>query len=102
MVAGLLAAEAVVDALPVIGMKARGLFAMERAARPEIAAPFASVRFVPSGGVNPSNAAEYLRHPAVFGISGSWMVTRDAISARDFGSIARLSRRATDIVAEAT
>jgi 2-dehydro-3-deoxyphosphogluconate aldolase/(4S)-4-hydroxy-2-oxoglutarate aldolase len=59
-----------------------------------LAAPFGDVRFVPSGGVNPSNAAEYLRHPAIVGVSGSWMAPRDAIAAGDFATIERLSRAA--------
>lgn len=57
--------------------------------------PFPDVRFVPSGGVNPGNAVEYLNHPGVFAISGSWMVPRDAIRAGDADTIARLSREAT-------
>jgi 2-dehydro-3-deoxyphosphogluconate aldolase/(4S)-4-hydroxy-2-oxoglutarate aldolase len=66
-----------------------------------LAAPLAGVRFVPSGGVNPSNAGDYLRHPAIFGISGSWMVTRDAIAAGDYDAIERLSRAAASLVTEA-
>jgi 2-dehydro-3-deoxyphosphogluconate aldolase / (4S)-4-hydroxy-2-oxoglutarate aldolase len=66
-----------------------------------LAAPLAGVRFVPSGGVNPSNAADYLRHPAIFGISGSWMVTRDAIATGDYDAIERLSRDAASLVTDA-
>jgi 2-dehydro-3-deoxyphosphogluconate aldolase/(4S)-4-hydroxy-2-oxoglutarate aldolase len=66
-----------------------------------LAAPLAGVRFVPSGGVNPSNAAAYLRHPAIFGISGSWMATRDAIAAGDYDAIERLSRTAASLVTDA-
>jgi 2-dehydro-3-deoxyphosphogluconate aldolase / (4S)-4-hydroxy-2-oxoglutarate aldolase len=66
-----------------------------------LAAPLADARFVPSGGVNPSNAAAYLRHPAIFGISGSWMVTRDAIAAGDYDSIERLSRTAAALIVDA-
>ena len=66
-----------------------------------LAAPFADVRFLPSGGVSASNAAEYLRHPAIFGVSGSWMVTRDAIAAGDFDAIVHLSRSAAALVVDA-
>jgi 2-dehydro-3-deoxyphosphogluconate aldolase/(4S)-4-hydroxy-2-oxoglutarate aldolase len=59
-----------------------------------LAAPFLDVRFVPSGGVNVTNAADYLRHPAIFGISGSWIATRDAIAAKKFDAIEALSREA--------
>jgi 2-dehydro-3-deoxyphosphogluconate aldolase/(4S)-4-hydroxy-2-oxoglutarate aldolase len=63
-----------------------------------LAAPFPQLRFVPSGGVNVSNALEYLRHPAIFGISGSWMVSRDAIAAGDWDGIAELSGAAMQLV----
>jgi 2-dehydro-3-deoxyphosphogluconate aldolase/(4S)-4-hydroxy-2-oxoglutarate aldolase len=66
-----------------------------------LAAPFADIRFVPSGGVKRSNAAEYLRHPAIFGISGSWMVSRDSIAAGDFDAIEQLSRGASALVSDA-
>lgn len=66
-----------------------------------LAAPFADVRFVPSGGVGPSNAAEYLRSPAIFGISGSWMVSRASIAAGEYDAIERLSRSASALVAGA-
>ncbi len=36
--------------------------------------PFPDVRFVPTGGVNSENAAEYLSLPSVAAIGGSWMV----------------------------
>jgi 2-dehydro-3-deoxyphosphogluconate aldolase / (4S)-4-hydroxy-2-oxoglutarate aldolase len=63
-----------------------------------LAAPFGSVRFVPSGGVNPQNAREYLDHPAIHSISGSWMVPRDAIHSGALDVVARLSREAVDLV----
>jgi 2-dehydro-3-deoxyphosphogluconate aldolase/(4S)-4-hydroxy-2-oxoglutarate aldolase len=62
-----------------------------------LAAPFTGVRFVPSGGVSASNAADYLRHPAIFAVSGSWMATRTAIAARDFDTVVELSRIAAAI-----
>jgi 2-dehydro-3-deoxyphosphogluconate aldolase/(4S)-4-hydroxy-2-oxoglutarate aldolase len=66
-----------------------------------LSAPLPSVRFVPSGGVNPLNVADYLRHPAIFAVSGSWMVSRGAIAAGDFEAIEQLSREASRIAAEA-
>lgn len=59
-----------------------------------LAGPFPHVGFMPSGGVTAANAAEYLAHPSVFAISGSWMVPRDAIAAGDFDTVARLSAEA--------
>ncbi|MEP6480834.1 MAG: bifunctional 4-hydroxy-2-oxoglutarate aldolase/2-dehydro-3-deoxy-phosphogluconate aldolase [Rhodoglobus sp.] len=64
-----------------------------------LAAPFPTVRFMPSGGVSAANAAEYLAHPAVFAVGGSWMVPRAAVAAGDFAAIERLSAEAMALVA---
>jgi 2-dehydro-3-deoxyphosphogluconate aldolase/(4S)-4-hydroxy-2-oxoglutarate aldolase len=56
-----------------------------------LAAPFADMRFLPSGGVGPENAAAYLASIAVFAVSGSWMVPRDALLAGDWARVERLS-----------
>ena len=61
-----------------------------------LAAPFPGTGFVPSGGVTADNAAEYLAHPSVPAISGSWMAGRELIAARDFDEI---RRRTTEVVA---
>jgi 2-dehydro-3-deoxyphosphogluconate aldolase/(4S)-4-hydroxy-2-oxoglutarate aldolase len=52
-----------------------------------LAAPFPAVRFMPSGGITPSNAATYLAHRATVAIGGGWMVPRALIEAKDFGGI---------------
>lgn len=62
-----------------------------------LAAPFPGIGFVPSGGVTVDNAAEYLAHPSVPAISGSWMAGRELIAARDFDEI----RRRTAVAVEA-
>lgn len=59
-----------------------------------LAAPFPNARFVPSGGVSPQNLREYLDHPAIHSVSGSWMATRDTIAAGDFDRIQRLATEA--------
>ncbi|NEE03125.1 bifunctional 4-hydroxy-2-oxoglutarate aldolase/2-dehydro-3-deoxy-phosphogluconate aldolase [Phytoactinopolyspora halotolerans] len=64
-----------------------------------LAAPFGDVQFVPTGGVNAKNLAEYLAIPAVAAVGGSWMVPRDRIKDGDFGAIAELT---ADAVALAT
>jgi 2-dehydro-3-deoxyphosphogluconate aldolase / (4S)-4-hydroxy-2-oxoglutarate aldolase len=64
-----------------------------------LAAPFPGLRFMPSGGVSPTNAVEYLAHPAIFAIGGSWMVSRQAIAAGDFDTLRRLSTEAISLVA---
>lgn len=63
-----------------------------------LAAPFVGVSFIPTGGINAQNLAEYLRVPAVVACGGSWMVTKQLIAERKFGEIARLAQEATAIV----
>ena len=63
-----------------------------------LAAPFTGMQFVPSGGVSLANAAEYLAHPAVAAISGSWMAGADLIRTGDFAAIERLSREAVSAI----
>jgi len=63
-----------------------------------LSAPFPGVRFMPSGGVGEANALDYLGHPAVFAIGGSWMVGRSAIAAGDFEGIRAASAAATALI----
>lgn len=59
-----------------------------------LSGPFPAMGFVPSGGVSAANVGDYLRHPSVPAVSGSWMITRDALAARDVDGIERMSREA--------
>lgn len=52
-----------------------------------LSAPFGDVRFVPTGGIGPTNLAEYLDLPAVTAVGGSWMVPRDLIAAGRFAEV---------------
>lgn len=56
-----------------------------------LAAPFPEVGFVPSGGVTAASALEYLAHPSVPAVSGSWMASRRLIADGDFAAIERLA-----------
>jgi 2-dehydro-3-deoxyphosphogluconate aldolase/(4S)-4-hydroxy-2-oxoglutarate aldolase len=62
-----------------------------------LAGPFPDVWFVPTGGVDEARAAEYLAHPAVLAVGGSWMVPRDAITAGDWARIKELARGAAKL-----
>lgn len=64
----------------------------------DLAAPFPTVRFVPTGGVGPANLDDYLSVPSVVAVGGSWMVARDLVAAGRFDEIAR---RCADSVAAA-
>lgn len=55
-----------------------------------LAAPFSEVRFVPTGGIRPRQAAAYLAHPAVLAVGGSWMAPRELLRAGDWTQITQL------------
>jgi 2-dehydro-3-deoxyphosphogluconate aldolase / (4S)-4-hydroxy-2-oxoglutarate aldolase len=65
-----------------------------------LAGPFRDVSFVPTGGVNTSNLADYLRLPGVVACGGSWMVAPALLAERRFDRVEELARDATAIVAE--
>lgn len=60
--------------------------------------PYPEVRFIPTGGINAANLADYLALPNVVACGGSWMATRSMIAAGQFAAITRLSQEARDIV----
>ena len=61
-----------------------------------LAAPFGKVKFIPTGGVNADNLAEFIMFPKVWAVGGTWMVKADLIKAGKFDEITRLSRGAVD------
>ena len=63
-----------------------------------VAAPYAALSFLPTGGIGPKNLAEYLSFPRIVACGGSWMASKDLIDAGDFATIERLSREAAEIV----
>jgi 2-dehydro-3-deoxyphosphogluconate aldolase/(4S)-4-hydroxy-2-oxoglutarate aldolase len=67
-----------------------------------LAAPFPSVRFVPTGGINADNAASYLRMAPVAAVGGSWMVAPATGSKGDFAEVERLVAAAVALAREAT
>jgi len=64
-----------------------------------LAAPFAHVGVVPTGGVGPKNLAEYLSVPTVVAVGGSWMCPRDLVSSGDFAGITALTIEAVALAA---
>jgi len=59
-----------------------------------ISAPYGMMKFIPTGGINAENVCEYLRHPKVAAVGGSWMVSSSLISDRQFETITRLTKEA--------
>lgn len=59
------------------------------------AAPFAGMKFMPSGGITAQSAPSYLAHPAVLAVSGSWMLPGAAVAA---GNVSLMTRSLRDAV----
>lgn len=65
-----------------------------------VAAPYTSLVFMPTGGINPQNVRDYLAYDRILACGGSWMVKESMIEAGDWDGIAKLVREAADIVKE--
>jgi len=65
------------------------------AALTALAAPFGGVRFIPTGGITAATAAEYLRHPAVLAVGGTWIAPEASITQQRWEAI---TARAADAV----
>ncbi|MGC5329173.1 bifunctional 4-hydroxy-2-oxoglutarate aldolase/2-dehydro-3-deoxy-phosphogluconate aldolase [Micromonospora sp. DT62] len=61
-----------------------------------LAAPYRSVRFVPTGGVNTANLSDYLALPAVLAVGGTWMVAPDLIAAGRWDEVAARTAAAVE------
>lgn len=59
---------------------------------------FTGIKFMPTGGVNPSNVADYLAVPEVVCCGGTWIVPKDALAAGDYATVERLASEAAALV----
>jgi 2-dehydro-3-deoxyphosphogluconate aldolase/(4S)-4-hydroxy-2-oxoglutarate aldolase len=59
-----------------------------------VAAPYTTLKFVPTGGINAGNIASYIAYERILACGGSWMVPADRINAGDFDTITALCREA--------
>ena len=59
---------------------------------------FTGVKFMPTGGVNLSNVAEYLAIPEVVCCGGTWIVPKDALASGDWAAIEKLAADAAALV----
>ncbi len=62
-----------------------------------ISAPYAMMKFIPTGGIHAGNLFDYLQFPPVFACGGSWMVKSNLISEGRFDEIEQLTREAVKI-----
>ena len=59
--------------------------------------PCPHLRFCPTGGISPANAADYLALPNVGCVGGSWLTPKDAVDAGDWGRVEALAAEAASL-----
>ena len=59
-----------------------------------LAAPFGSIKFVPTGGIDAANLSDYAKNDAILAVGGSWMVKADLIAADKWDDISALCAQA--------
>jgi 2-dehydro-3-deoxyphosphogluconate aldolase/(4S)-4-hydroxy-2-oxoglutarate aldolase len=62
-----------------------------------VAGPVPDVRFCPTGGITPGNAAQYLALPNVGCVGGSWLTPRTQVRAGDWAAIEALAAEAAGL-----
>lgn len=65
-----------------------------------ICGPYATMRYLPTGGVNGDNLKDYLAIPSVLACGGSWMVKKEWISEERFDEITAECANTVNIVRE--
>ncbi len=61
-----------------------------------MSAPFAGLKFIPTGGINETNLLDYLRCDKVLACGGSFMVREEYVNSGDFDRIRELTRNAVN------
>ncbi|MGN1090547.1 MAG: bifunctional 4-hydroxy-2-oxoglutarate aldolase/2-dehydro-3-deoxy-phosphogluconate aldolase [Huintestinicola sp.] len=59
-----------------------------------MSAPYSSVKFMPTGGINADNLNEYLSFGKIIACGGSWMVKKELVAAGEFHKITALTKEA--------
>lgn len=59
-----------------------------------LSAPFGTVKFLPTGGVNAENIKEYIDAPFIHAVGGSWVCPKADINAGNFQKITDLCKQA--------
>ena len=62
-----------------------------------LSAPFGGIKFIPTGGVNAQNLAEYSAAPFIQAVGGSWVCSKSDISEGNFEKITALAMEAHSI-----
>ena len=67
------------------------------AALKALAPPLADISFCPTGGVDQSNARDYLALPNVVAVGGSWVVPRAAVAEGQWQAVSALAEKAATL-----
>ena len=59
-----------------------------------LSGPFTDIKFIPTGGVNTENIAEYIAAPFIQAVGGSWICAKADIAAGNFEKITSLCKEA--------
>jgi 2-dehydro-3-deoxyphosphogluconate aldolase/(4S)-4-hydroxy-2-oxoglutarate aldolase len=62
-----------------------------------MSAPYAMMRFIPTGGITLNNLRDYLRVKSVVAVGGSWLVAPDLIAHGSFEEIRRRTAQAVEV-----
>ena len=63
-----------------------------------LSGPFGGVKFIPTGGVNQANLAEFVSNPHIHAVGGSWVCPKAEIAAGNFEKITALCAEARKAV----
>ncbi|MBQ3902599.1 MAG: bifunctional 4-hydroxy-2-oxoglutarate aldolase/2-dehydro-3-deoxy-phosphogluconate aldolase [Lachnospiraceae bacterium] len=63
-----------------------------------LAGPYTNVKYMPTGGVNAKNLADYLSYDKIVCCGGTWVVKKDLVSEGKFSEIEKMAKEAADIV----
>src|SRR5206468_11163024 len=62
-----------------------------------VAAPYGMMQFIPTGGIDANNLAEYLKFPKILACGGSWMVSKELLAEKQFARMTEYTRPAMEI-----
>lgn len=86
------------------GMKVVKFFPAEQAGGvamiKAMAAPYTSLKFMPTGGINTKNLKDYLECDKIICCGGSWMVKGDMVEAGEFDKIREMTKEAVELAAK--
>ena len=63
-----------------------------------MSAPYVTMKFMPTGGINAKNLISYLNFNKIIACGGSWMVSNDLVKAGEFAKITELTKEAVALM----